>query len=59
MVTEVRHLKMAELSARSGVPATTIRHYLRLGLLGEPLRVDCTSHCSAPSAPRYRVAIWR
>lgn len=40
MVTEVRHLKMAELSARSGVPATTIRHYLRLGLLGEPLRTS-------------------
>lgn len=42
MTTGVRHLKMAELSSRSGVPASTIRHYLRLGMLPEPLRTATT-----------------
>lgn len=42
MVTSARHLKMAELSSRSGVAASTIRHYLRLGLLPEPLRTGKT-----------------
>ena len=42
MVTGARHLKMAELSSRSGVAASTIRHYLRLGLLPEPLRTAKT-----------------
>ena len=42
MQSEVRHLKMAELGARSGVPASTIRYYLRLGLLPEPLRTAKT-----------------
>ena len=42
MTASVRHLKMAELSSRSGVPASTIRHYLRLGLLPEPLRTSTT-----------------
>ena len=42
MTTSVRHLKMAELSSRSGVAASTIRHYLRLGLLPEPLRTATT-----------------
>ncbi|HWS94359.1 MAG TPA: TetR family transcriptional regulator [Mycobacterium sp.] len=42
MTASVRHLKMAELSSRSGVAASTIRHYLRLGLLPEPLRTATT-----------------
>ncbi|MGO8956174.1 MAG: MerR family transcriptional regulator [Streptosporangiaceae bacterium] len=42
MTTGVRHLKMAELSSRSGIAASTIRHYLRLGLLPEPLRTGTT-----------------
>ena len=42
MVTGARHLKMAELSSRSGIAASTIRHYLRLGLLPEPLRTAKT-----------------
>jgi AcrR family transcriptional regulator len=42
MATGVRHLKMAELSSRSGIAASTIRHYLRLGLLPEPLRTATT-----------------
>jgi len=42
MTAGVRHLKMAELSARSGIAASTIRHYLRLGLLPEPLRTAPT-----------------
>ncbi len=42
MTTGVRHLKMAELSSRSGVAASTIRYYLRLGLLPEPLRTAPT-----------------
>jgi len=33
---------MAELSSRSGIAASTIRHYLRLGLLPEPLRTART-----------------
>src|SRR5271165_6637896 len=42
MTTGVRHLKMAELSSRSGIAASTIRHYFRLGLLPEPLRTART-----------------
>jgi AcrR family transcriptional regulator len=42
MTTGVRHLKMGELSSRSGIAASTIRHYLRLGLLPEPLRTATT-----------------
>src|SRR5271157_6631645 len=42
MTTGVRHLRMAELSSRSGFSASTIRHYLRLGLLPEPLRTAKT-----------------
>jgi AcrR family transcriptional regulator len=42
MTNGVRHLKMAELSSRSGIAASTIRHYLRLGLLPEPLRTAPT-----------------
>jgi AcrR family transcriptional regulator len=42
MTTGVQHLKMAELSSRSGIAASTIRHYLRLGLLPEPLRTATT-----------------
>ena len=34
------HLKMAELSERSGVSAPTIKHYLREGLLPEPVRTS-------------------
>jgi len=42
MTTDARHLKMAELSSHSGIAASTIRHYLRLGLLPEPLRTGTT-----------------
>ena len=42
MTTGVRHLKMGELSSRSGIAASTIRHYLRIGLLPEPLRTATT-----------------
>lgn len=42
MTTGVWHLKMAELSSRSGIAASTIRHYLRLGLLPAPLRTATT-----------------
>lgn len=42
MTTGAQHLRMAELSARSGVAASTIRHYLRLGLLPQPLRTAKT-----------------
>lgn len=51
MATGVRHLKMAELSSASGVPASTIRHYLRLGLLPEPLR---TAPTMAYYGPEHR-----
>ena len=33
-------LKISELSERSGVPVATIRHYLREGLLPEPVRTS-------------------
>lgn len=39
---DVRHLKMSELSARSGISASRIRYYLRLGLLPQPLRTAKT-----------------
>ncbi len=42
MTIGARHLRMAELSSRSGFSASTIRHYLRLGLLPEPLRTAKT-----------------
>lgn len=42
MTTGAQHLRMAELSSRSGVAASTIRHYLRLGLLPQPLRTAKT-----------------
>ncbi|MGW4742544.1 TetR family transcriptional regulator [Nocardia xishanensis] len=51
MTTGVRHLKMAELSSSSGLPASTIRHYLRLGLLPEPLR---TAPTMAYYGPEHR-----
>ncbi|MBF6301488.1 TetR family transcriptional regulator [Nocardia amamiensis] len=51
MATGVRHLKMAELSSSSGIPASTIRHYLRLGLLPEPLR---TAPTMAYYGPEHR-----
>ena len=35
-------LKMAELAERSGVSAGTIKHYLREGLLGAPVKLSCT-----------------
>jgi DNA-binding transcriptional MerR regulator len=34
------HLKMSELAERSGVSAGTIKHYLREGLLPEPVRTS-------------------
>ena len=34
------HLRMRELAARSGVSAATIKHYLREGLLPEPVRTS-------------------
>ena len=36
MVQEPELLKMSELARRSGVPASTIKHYIREGLLPEP-----------------------
>ncbi|HEY2604037.1 MAG TPA: MerR family transcriptional regulator [Thermoleophilaceae bacterium] len=35
-----RHLKMSELAERSGVSAGTIKHYLREGLLPEPVKTS-------------------
>lgn len=35
---EVELVKMSELSRRSGVPSATIKHYLREGLLPEPVK---------------------
>lgn len=37
-----RHLRMSELSALAGLPPTTVRYYLRLGLLPPPLRTSKT-----------------
>jgi|KBSSwiStaDraftv2_1062776.scaffolds.fasta_scaffold349083_2 AcrR family transcriptional regulator len=37
-----RHLRMSELSALAGLPSTTVRYYLRLGLLPPPLRTSKT-----------------
>jgi len=39
-VNEAGLLKMAELAERSGVSAGTIKHYLREGLLPEPMRTS-------------------
>jgi len=39
-VNENGHLKMSELAERSGVSAGTIKHYLREGLLPEPVRTS-------------------
>jgi DNA-binding transcriptional MerR regulator len=39
-VNDAGMLKMAELSERSGVSAGTIKHYLREGLLPEPVRTS-------------------
>ena len=36
----VERLKMSELAHRSGVPAATIKHYVREGLLPEPVRTS-------------------
>ncbi len=46
-------LKMSELAERSGVSATTIKHYLREGLLGEQDRVLRTSRNMAYYPPEY------
>ena len=43
-------LKISELSERSGVPVATIRHYLREGLLPEPVK---TSRNMAYYAPEF------
>ena len=37
---DTRHLKMSELSEASGVSAGTIKHYLREGLLPEPVKTS-------------------
>ena len=37
---DTRHLKMSELAERSGVSAGTIKHYLREGLLPEPVKTS-------------------
>ncbi len=39
-MNENGHLKMSELAERSGVSAGTIKHYLREGLLPEPVRTS-------------------
>jgi DNA-binding transcriptional MerR regulator len=38
--TNAELLKMSELAERSGVPVATIRHYLREGLLPEPVKTS-------------------
>jgi DNA-binding transcriptional MerR regulator len=50
MTTNDRMLKMSELSEQSGVSAGTIKHYLREGLLPEPVR---TSRNMAYYPPEY------
>lgn len=50
-----RHLRMSELSALAGLPPTTIRYYLRLGLLRPPLRTSKTmSYYSVEHLDRLR-----
>ena len=46
-------LKMGELAARSGVPAATIKHYLREGLLGGRGEVVRTSRNMAYYPPEF------
>jgi DNA-binding transcriptional MerR regulator len=38
--TAQQHLKIGELAEQSGVPAATIRHYVREGLLPEPVKTS-------------------
>jgi DNA-binding transcriptional MerR regulator len=40
LTPETRHLKMSELAEASGVSAGTIKHYLREGLLPEPVKTS-------------------
>ena len=46
-------LKMSELAERSGVSASTIKHYLREGLLGEGEEIVRTSRNMAYYPPEY------
>lgn len=50
-----RLLKMSEFAAESGVPAPTIKHYLREGLLPEPVRTGRNmAYYDAALIPRVR-----
>ena len=52
---EPRLLKMSEFAAESGVPAPTIKHYLREGLLPEPVRTGRNmAYYDAALIPRVR-----
>jgi predicted DNA-binding transcriptional regulator AlpA len=43
-------LKMSELADQSGVSAGTIKHYLREGLLPEPVRTTRNMASTGPSS---------
>src|SRR5881398_1556267 len=52
MATAAKHtslLKISELSERSGVPVATIHHYLREGLLPEPVKTSRNMSYYPPS----------
>ena len=44
-------LRMGELAEASGVSAATIKHYLREGLLPEPVKTSATWPTTRPSSP--------
>src|ERR1044072_3237825 len=49
-------LKISELAERADVPVATVRHYLREGLLPEPVKTSRTMAYSPPeSADRIRL----
>ena len=43
-------LKISELAERSGVPVATVRHYLREGLLPEPVKTSRNMAYYPPSS---------
>jgi DNA-binding transcriptional MerR regulator len=56
MYTAPELLKMADFAARSGVPVPTIKHYLREGLLPEPVRTSRNmAYYDAALIPRVKV----
>lgn len=53
--TQPKRVKMSELARLSGVPAATIKHYLKEGLLPEPDRTHRNmAHYDSALAPRIR-----